>query len=160
MKICSRCKIKKELSEFWKDKYTKDWLCPQCIFCRMEAKIKYRTSINWKIKENNYRILYRLKHLKEEKERHKLYREKNKEKLRIQNLEYVRKNKDHINQLRKQREDEYFSIWRKIIYNNLIWKIKEVIYWRWCLIQFENWFLLWIWKHKLKPFKKIKNKIC
>lgn len=42
MKVCTKCKKEKELSEFHKDKYTKDGLTFQCAECRRTSARSWR----------------------------------------------------------------------------------------------------------------------
>ena len=70
-KICCKCKIKKPISEFHKDRITKDGLHPDCKECRRKF-----------YKRNREKIL----------KYHKEYREKNREKLRERNQKWRENN--------------------------------------------------------------------
>jgi hypothetical protein len=52
MKICSKCKQLKELSQFSKDKYRSDGLCSQCRECRSVRK-KEKKRETEKLKKEN-----------------------------------------------------------------------------------------------------------
>jgi len=83
-KICSKCKIEKELNHFHKDKSTYDGYYPSCKNCRYKIYRKYLKL-----------------HYKELILKNKLYRNKNR--VHINNLKrkYYLKNKDKINEKRK-----------------------------------------------------------
>ena len=84
MKTCYKCKVDKEITEFHKDKTTKDGLCSQCKTCKKQycdsrAGLKaeydriYRPLHKEQGKTHNRR--YREKHHYKEIERSKKYRE-------------------------------------------------------------------------------------
>ena len=77
MKNCTKCKIEKKLTEFWKDKCARDGLSFQCKECRNKQKKEYRLNNKNKIKEHN-----------------KEYRLNNKDKINKHNKEYRLNNKD------------------------------------------------------------------
>ena len=52
MKICTKCGIKKELNDFYKDKYKKDGHRPDCKICINERQKVYQK--NNKEKRLNY----------------------------------------------------------------------------------------------------------
>ncbi|HUS49078.1 MAG TPA: hypothetical protein VMZ91_02880 [Candidatus Paceibacterota bacterium] len=96
IKICTKCKIEKEIDDFHKDKNHKDghsYICKQC-------KRGY-----WK------------KYSKENKEKLnkqcKKYREKNKDKRNKQSKKWREKNKDYIEKKRKENK-EYYKQYKKI----------------------------------------------
>jgi hypothetical protein len=93
-KVCSKCKEEKEVCEFGKRKNSKDGISQECKSCINKYFKKYF--------ENN-----------NTKEYKKMYREKNKEKIKETDKKYREENKEKINQ--KLRE------WRKL--NNE--KLKE-----------------------------------
>lgn len=64
MKVCSKCKIEKDESEFYKDRVNKDGLQYRCKTCRKE----YSKSEKWKI----YKSEYNKKYPKSEKRKEKL----------------------------------------------------------------------------------------
>lgn len=79
-KICSKCNMKKNLSDFHKDKYTKDNLSYKCKLCT-------------KIYDKNYRIINKEKLLKNSKE----YYAKNRDKIKKHCKIYKKLNKEKIN---------------------------------------------------------------
>jgi len=96
-KICSKCKIEKDFSEFYKRKDTKDGLRQQCKSCHNEVnKIHYQNNCE-KVKE-------RVKIWKENnKEYNKIYYQENKEKVKELVKIYSRnkRNTDPIFKLKK-----------------------------------------------------------
>ena len=113
MKKCIKCKQKKPLSDFCKNKNTKDGLGCNCRLCISQYYFDNKTKLN----ENN-----------------KKYRQKNKDKIQKQqtkyesspeykehklqyNVEYRKRNKIKIASYRRQ--------WEKLQYNNIVYKIKK-----------------------------------
>ena len=45
VKVCTKCKVDKELTEFYKQKSTKDGLFSQCKSCEKEGLKKYNLNI-------------------------------------------------------------------------------------------------------------------
>ena len=87
-KICSKCKVEKELCEFSRKKSSQQELRSECKECNRISSKKYR-------EENKDKEL----------NRHKKYREENKEILKIkyyeQHKEYRQNNKDYFKQYNK-----------------------------------------------------------
>lgn len=78
MKTCSKCKIEKEESEFYKDKSKKDGLCSYCRICHNErTKIYFRT-VNGK--------KYLKEYVKRNSEKSKGYKKKYSQKSSSKNL--------------------------------------------------------------------------
>jgi len=104
-KICPKCKIEKELSEFSKNNRNKDKLCYNCKDCR-----------------NKSGQIYREKHVDKEVKRHKKYRDNNKVKILEQNKRY---NAEH----REERKTYNKKSWleNKDYYKNYRLKNKERI---------------------------------
>ena len=98
MKLCTSCKVEKELVEFGNRKSSKDGKHIYCIIClRKESKESYPTH---KVKINNYR-------------------EDNKEKIKEHNKIYYSKHKEKINSVIKQwltdnkeSRKEYIKKWK------------------------------------------------
>ena len=84
MKVCSKCGIKKEFSEFHKCKKSKDGYKSACKFCRNKENKEYTNKNKEKIKR------YRDK-----------YKADNKEKLAIYNKKYYEENKEHCLSVRQ-----------------------------------------------------------
>ena len=47
MKVCSKCKIYKELKSFWKDSRDKNWIRCTCKDCVNKSHLKYKRTIPW-----------------------------------------------------------------------------------------------------------------
>ena len=156
-RVCSKCKIFKVWDLFSKDKNKKLWYTSNCKECRNKYKEIYKNTLEWKRKIKNYMIILRAdpEYRKQQKEKYKIWELQNKDKTRECQKRYWNKNKKLINQRRKDMEDFNFSVWRKVIFENQVWKVLDVKFKMWCLVLFENWFKMWIWKYKLKPFKKV-----
>ena len=88
VKVCTKCKVEKELTEFNKDKKTKDNYRSHCNYCRKE----YREANKECIKE------YQKQYREANKERIKKYYQDNKERIK----EYVQDNKEGIKEYHKQ----------------------------------------------------------
>ena len=81
VKECSKCNKEKLLSEFYKDKRKKDGHFSMCKGCIKDNMVEYRYS---------------------NKEKHKEWRDKNKELIRLRNKKFYNENKDKI---RKQNSE-------------------------------------------------------
>lgn len=114
MKVCRKCQIEKELSEFHKRSSSKDEHENQCKDCRKKyqeenkERIKeYRDRRYNQIKDTEEFKQYRKNHYSEKNGHYKIknikYREKNKEELSLKKKEYYEKNKEVI--LEKMKED-------------------------------------------------------
>ena len=90
MKVCSRCKVEKDFSEFHKDKNHKDGLQGQCKDCGK----KYRENNREKIAERGRK--YRENNKEKEVERHRKYRENNREKIAEGQRKYRENNREKI----------------------------------------------------------------
>lgn len=101
MKICTKCKVKKELSEYNKSKKAKDGHKSSCRMCDNKAKREY----NAKNKQKAHQ--YYLDTLDKRRE----YKEKNKEYIKQQKKDYRRRNKEAI----KKYEKEYREKNKEII---------------------------------------------
>jgi len=111
LKTCGKCKEEKPLSEFNKNKNTKDGLCSDCRECKRqyykENKEKIKRQGAKYYKENTEKIRQRhAKYYKENaekcKQQRKEYREENKEKIKRQGAKYREENKEKINQRARQ----------------------------------------------------------
>lgn len=118
-KICTKCKIEKELSEFYKKKDRKYGVTSNCKICVNKYGKEYRKNNQKKIselqkewyKKNQEQIIekqkkYRQNNLEKirakDHERCKKYRENNKEKLRELNKNYRQDNKEKLLEYRKE----------------------------------------------------------
>lgn len=125
-KVCSKCWIEKELTEFTKNKGRKDWVRSICKECWKEAKRisdkKYyeknkekslATSRKWK--ENNkeklkeYKKKYREANIEHIRERDRKYREENRELLNERRRDYYRDNPDK--RLEKNKKHSEYKKW-------------------------------------------------
>jgi hypothetical protein len=92
MKLCCACKVKKDESAFYKDKYTPDGLCYQCIECKKEyLKIH-------KEETRQYGKKHRIEHAFEIKQ----YKEKHKEEIAKYQKQYYEMHKEAHQQYSKQ----------------------------------------------------------
>ena len=121
MKICSKCKIEKDLSEFHKDKNRIDGYSYHCKECRKFYSQKYQEKSRDKIRkyliENHDLILekskkYKLKNKERFKERNKKYYELNYESINTRHKKYQKENKDKRNAQIKTRlqTDSLFKV--------------------------------------------------
>jgi hypothetical protein len=101
VKVCTKCKIKKELTEFSKDKKTKDGYNYNCKSCNKE----YREDNKDKIKEyqKEYQKEYDQANKDKRKEYYKEYREANKDKRKEYLKEWRKANKEYSNEYKKNR---------------------------------------------------------
>ena len=96
IKICGRCKEKKEVCNFGRDKRTPTGLRSTCNECRREESKKYREKNPEKRKETL--IKYYIKNKESELLRFKKYRKDNPYKRKETTKKYYEKNKIKINQ--------------------------------------------------------------
>ena len=101
MKICTKCKKDKSISEFSKDKNSLDGMCYYCKDCAKEYHKNNKEKIAKQRKE----------HYEQNKEKQakiaKEYYDNNKAKIAKQTKEYQIKNKDKLNQYKKDRHKKY-----------------------------------------------------
>lgn len=151
---CSKCWVFKEWDLFNNDKKQKNWKTVACKDCRNKARDSWRESYIWQIKTKNYRILKRADPNYREKENLRYKERRQKTDRSDYDREYKRKNRDHILELRRQREENYFRKWKKVKFWEMVWKILDYKFKVWCLVLFENWFKMWLAKYRLKPIKR------
>lgn len=119
MKICSKCKIEKEIDHFYKSKNNKDGYTGKCKECIKDTVNTYRDRNLEKVKErvSNYRknnketsTQYSKKWREENKEyksqKDKEYRTNNKEKYNENKRKYYANNKDVILEKRRKWNEE------------------------------------------------------
>lgn len=114
-KRCCTCRIKKDYSEFGKNKKAKDGYRHKCKECRKQFynKNKEKIAKEGKIyRDNNKEVIkkrkkkYRDNNKTKIAKHHKQYREANKEKLKAHNKQYRTDNKE---QIKKRRQTEEFK---------------------------------------------------
>ena len=115
-KICSKCKIEKDLEEFYKDSRSKDGKQSMCKTC---IKKYYKDNKPERLK---YHREYREQsHIKEKQSKYtKEWREKNKEKLANYKKEWAAKNKDKLAEKRRtyyEKNKEHLKLYQKIYYS-------------------------------------------
>jgi signal recognition particle GTPase len=114
--ICNKCKIEKELIDFYKSKSSKDGYNGWCKICLIEKTNKWRKnnrdklnqcSKNWyqnnKDKKSEYFEKYRLESSEKLKETGRKYREKNKEIIKQKKKIYNENYKQKRNELRREK---------------------------------------------------------
>jgi hypothetical protein len=130
MKKCSKCKIEKELTEFSKDRRSKDGLQNKCKFCNKEYHKKYyQANKEYRkkyYKENKEKIKkyyqankeYRKKYYKENKEKIKKYYQANKERLKERSKKYREANKEYYKKYREANKEYEKERWKKYYKEN------------------------------------------
>jgi hypothetical protein len=105
MKICNKCKIEKELTQFNKRKSNKDGLNNFCKKCYNENNVKYvkKWNLNNKEKRNHYQIGYNIK---------------NKEKISKYTKKYNLLHKEYLNEIRRNKYKERRE-------NDMLFRISE-----------------------------------
>lgn len=115
MKVCSKCRSNKDLSEFYNDRNRKDGKTPQCKECMNSQQLSsgIRTSKKRREYEASYYEKNKEKKLSRQKADRELNTEKyrarymaNAEKIKSQALDYYRENKERVNAYRKRRYHE------------------------------------------------------
>jgi len=119
MKTCRKCKIEKEVTEFNKDRHTKDGLTYTCKSCSKE----YRENNKERIKA--IQSEYRENNKERRKEYFKQHYENNKESIKEINKEYYLANKEHRKQYYKNNK-ERISEQKKQYYKNNKKRINEL----------------------------------
>lgn len=100
VKVCTKCKIEKLLSEFFKCKNTNDGLNSWCKSCFKEYQKKYFKANKEAKKE------YQKKYYIENKERKKQYQKANKERKKEYDKKYYKVNKEHKKEYQKEYQKE------------------------------------------------------
>ena len=104
MKICSRCKTEKSVSEFHKDKNKKDGLNNICKMCAIEKGKKYRQANPEKVREQDKK--YRQANLEKKRELTKKWKEANLEKVR----EHQKRYRENNPELKRENNKIYYAI--------------------------------------------------
>ncbi|MBI2449695.1 hypothetical protein HYV49_05355 [Candidatus Pacearchaeota archaeon] len=97
MKICSKCKIEKNFSEFYKNKNKKDGLRSQCKDCQKQYHKEHREE------KKEYMKQYREMHREEIKQQKKQYNEMHKEEIKQQKKQWHENNKEKTRQLKQEK---------------------------------------------------------
>jgi hypothetical protein len=112
-KICSKCKVEKDVCEFSKNAQKKDGLHPSCKDCYKDFYKKNKELILernnlWRITnpevKKNYDLKYRLNNPDNRKKSDKLYREKNSEKIKLRKEDWKKNNPKYQTQYEKKRK--------------------------------------------------------
>jgi len=96
VKVCGKCKVKKPVSEFCKNKLSKDGLRFKCKSCSKEYDKEYYQANKERKKEFNK------EYYKHNKELHKKYYEENKEYIKERRKKYREENKEYIKERGKK----------------------------------------------------------
>ena len=111
MKVCSNCKIEKEIASFTKNSSRKDGLKINCIECCKILYNKYRDAN--KIKESERGKRYNKEKRVINKEEVKKYKSKyykdNKDIIEYKKKKYRESNKEHLNETRKRNIIKYLN---------------------------------------------------
>lgn len=131
MKICNKCNLEKEYSEFYKNSRHKDRHMNQCKECKKQYAALYREDNVEKVKELN-RISgkkWRLNNVEKNKKILKDWRDSNKDHIKIYQMNYYEMNNDKITQYRIENK-EHSKIYNSKYYieNKSNLRIKNDIY--------------------------------
>ena len=99
MKICSRCKIEKSVSEFYKDKSIKDGLNNKCKMCASEKNKRWRKANPEKKRELNKK--WNEANPEKVRESRKKWKEANPEKIREHDKKWKEANPEKIRESKK-----------------------------------------------------------
>lgn len=110
-KVCSKCKVEKSLTGFYKDKRHQDGLTSGCKLCQIQSAVKhkeekrqydkqYRTCNKEKLRQQKKK--YCVDHKKEKAQYDKQHFLDNKEEIKQKHKEYYFSNKKEIRQKQKQ----------------------------------------------------------
>lgn len=108
MKRCNRCNVEKELSEFNKNKYSKDGLMSGCKECIKSYKKKYREEKKEDLSEK--KKIWNSQNKNHISEYNKKYKEDNKEHVIEYDRKYKKDNKEDISKKRKEYDKKYFIL--------------------------------------------------
>lgn len=103
-KRCSKCGEVKPITEFYRDKTSKDGYCYCCKRCKLVYAKKYNKEHKQEVIERNKK--YREEHREEITKQSKKYYEENKEKRTKYSREYAKNNKDKIAERKKRYRKE------------------------------------------------------
>jgi hypothetical protein len=138
-KFCGKCKMKKQISEFGKNKSNKDGVSDRCKECERQRSKEYRLKNPEKQKESSKR--WRLKNPEKQKEIYKSYIEKNphmastiRSRERRKDIEYNKKINERRRQfyiknavkLREKRKEYYYNNKKEERKRNNRWKVNKL----------------------------------
>ena len=146
MKVCSKCNLEKDFSEFYKFNHSKDGLKSQCKVCILEKEKERRSTDEYKQKQKEYnqsipkeikksnRRKHYLKNIEKISEQNKKWKEDNKESIKVwreNNLDKIKGYREKYSKsesCKEHRKNWYISIkkrnphvlaWRTILNNTL-----------------------------------------
>lgn len=133
VKTCSKCKVDKPFSEFYKKTKAKDGLRSQCKAChkayREANKDKRKEYFKEYHKANKDKLKsYQKAHYKTNKDKYKAYREANKEKIKEYNKAYKEANKEKIKayeEANKYRRKGYHKSYKKANKDRILDYLRE-----------------------------------
>ena len=111
MKVCTKCKVEKDLNEFSKCKSAKDGLQYMCKICLKQYYLRNKEKMNQYQKQyyqlnreemNQYQQEYKQLNKEEIKAYKKQYRQLNREKIKAYKKQYRQLNREKINENKKQ----------------------------------------------------------
>ena len=111
IKICTKCKTVKPLTEFNKQKRNKDGVRSDCKVCHNETTKKWRENNPEKIKESSKK--YYENNPEKERERNKKYRENNSEKIKESKKKWRENNQEKIKEWRENNPEKVKEIQKK-----------------------------------------------
>jgi len=97
MKICTKCKINKELNEYYKQEFGKYGVrskCKECVFKHNKENCRAIYFKEYKVKNHKKISDYGKKYYQKNKEKNSIYYQKNKDRLKENARQYRIKNKD------------------------------------------------------------------
>jgi hypothetical protein len=112
MKTCSKCKVTKNITDFYKKSTSKDGLRSECKLCNREFSKKYK--VNWYL--TNKERLKNNKDIESISKYHKKYYDNNREKIKEYQKKYKENNSEKIKEYQKEYKEnnsEKIKQWRK-----------------------------------------------
>ena len=93
-KVCSKCKVEKDLGEFGKDKHRKDGMLRMCKVCYAAYRAKARAENPERLKA--YLAKYRAENPEKVKAQYVEYRSKNLERLKVYRAKYLAESMEKV----------------------------------------------------------------
>jgi hypothetical protein len=135
MKVCTKCKVEKEVINFSKHKGTKSGFGSRCKECSKEYYKKYHEknknySKEHRKKNKEYYKEYRKNNSEKNKEYYKKWREENKEKIKQNAKIYFQKNKEILQKksyeyTKQKKQKDYFFKFKINIRSNIVKSFKR-----------------------------------